>query len=74
MYRKESVSELWAVVDKDGKIFYSRGGSSSTPKLMVYPDEKSATRALNNSWTKQIIKQGDAEIIRIYNKDNETNG
>ena len=67
MYSKEAVSELWAVVDKSGNILYSRGGSSSTPKLLVYADEKSARRALNNSWTKQVIQQGEAEIIRIYN-------
>lgn len=67
MYRKEAVSELWAIIDKEGNVLYSRGGSSSTPKLMVYPDEKSANRALNNSWTKQVIKQDDVDIIRIYN-------
>ena len=37
---RKSVSELWAILDQANKICMSRGGSSSTPKIMVYPSEK----------------------------------
>ena len=58
--------ELWAIVDKDGNILFSRGGSSSKPKLMVYESEESAKRSLNSSWIKQIIDDREVQIKRIY--------
>lgn len=59
--------ELWAIVNKnDGHIRWSRGGSSTSSKLMVYDNERSAKRALNNSWTKQVINSGDVCVLKIY--------
>lgn len=62
-----STSTLWAIVNEKNEILFSRGGSSSTPKLMVYADETSAKRGLNNSWTKQHITDNKIEIKLIYN-------
>ena len=61
-----SISELWAVLDKYGNVMMSRGGSSSTPKIMVYPTEKKAKAAINNNWTKQVINPEDVTIKQIY--------
>ena len=60
--------ELWCIRDiATKKVLWSRGGSSSSPRLMVFDSRKSAERALNNSWTKQIIPdQSMVEIKQIY--------
>lgn len=63
---KLAVNRLFAIVDKDGSVLWSRGGSSTQPKLMVYDNEKSAERALKNSWTKQIIDESKVKIKKIY--------
>lgn len=68
-YGKKSVEELWAVMDKSGAVLYSRGGSSSTPRLMVYPSEQKAQQAVNNSWIKQIIPDyTKISIVRVYKR------
>lgn len=59
-------SELWAIVDKEGKILYSRGGSSSKSRLMVYESESLAKRGLKNQWTQQVIDEGNVQIKCIY--------
>ena len=59
---------LWAIVDKDGNIMFSRGGSSSKEKLMVYDKELSARRALSNCWTKQVVDRKEVMIKVIYKK------
>jgi len=63
----ERVTELWAVLNDDGSVKWSRGGSSTRPHLMVYPSEKAARRALDNQWTKQV-RDGwnDSRILRLY--------
>lgn len=38
--------ELWALVDDGGAVLWSRGGSSTSCKLMVYPTEKAANMAI----------------------------
>lgn len=63
---KTSEPELWAILDADKQVMWSRGGSSSSPKLMVYVSEKKAIAALNNSWTKQIIDSKDVTVEMIY--------
>ena len=58
---KESVKELWAIVSNvDSGVMWSRGGSSTPSRIMVYPSKKKAEAALNNGYTKQVIKDGDA--------------
>ena len=64
--RGETLQELWAVVTHEGKVVWSRGGSSTCPKLMIYDSQKKAEAALKNSWTRQIYKDGECEIKRIY--------
>jgi hypothetical protein len=59
-------SELWAIVDKEGKVLYSRGGSSSKSRLMVYESESLAKRGLKSQWTQQVIDDRDVEIQCIY--------
>ncbi len=64
---KEPSTELWAVLYKiDGSVAWTRGGSSSSPKLMVYPTSAMAQKALQNSWTRQVIDPDDVIVSRIY--------
>jgi hypothetical protein len=62
-----STPTLWAIVNEKNEILFSRGGSSSTPKLLVYADETSARRGLSSSWTKQCIANNKIQIKLIYN-------
>ena len=65
----DSVDELWAILDETGAVMWSRGGSSTKRHLMVFPSEAALRKALNNSWTRQIIPDPDAVRIEcIYNK------
>lgn len=67
MYNKgQTATELWAVMNHDGEIVYSRGGSSSTAKLMVYDTEKKARHMVNNSWIKQVHPEGSVKVAKIY--------
>lgn len=72
MYNNGKVSnELWAVINDEGSILWSRGGSSSRPKLMVYGSLKEAKTALKNPWIKQIHKDKIVRVVQIYcNGDN----
>jgi hypothetical protein len=63
---KESIPELWAIVDNQGMICMSRGGSSSKSRIMVYDNETSAKRALSSTWSKQIIDDKNVAIKKIY--------
>jgi len=63
----KSVTELWAVLALNGEVKWSRGGSSTKPKLMVYPSWESAERALKSSWIKQVIPdRNQVRVKRIY--------
>ena len=62
-----STPTLWAIVNEKNEILFSRGGSSSTPKLLVYADETSAKRGLSSNWTKQHVDENKIKIIQIYN-------
>lgn len=61
------VKELWAVLDRDGNVMWSRGGSSTKKSLMVYPTEHQAERALKNPWIKQVIPDRRAvTVAQVY--------
>ena len=63
----KTTPELWAVIDINGNVLYSRGGSSTTPRLMVYPTEKNAMGAIKNPWIQQILPSvDDFRIVRVY--------
>ena len=66
MRTKESAHEIWAVIDRSGKVLYSRGGSSTPSRLMVYDSEKRAHSALNNSWSRQIPGIEFAAVKMLY--------
>lgn len=67
MYRtKETIKELWAVLDKNNNICMSRGGSSTKSKIMVYSNVNSAKKALNSNWTKQVIDVEKVHIKKIF--------
>lgn len=69
MYSNNKVSdELWAVLDTHNAILWSRGGSSTNPKLMVYPSEESAKKALKSPWIKQMLLDKAVQIKCIYKK------
>lgn len=61
-----TTNELWTIIDKKEDICYSRGGSSSKSKLLVYSNKQSA---LKNPWTKQIIDEDQVEVKQIYNNE-----
>ena len=67
------VTELWAVCDKeDGTVKWTRGGSSTTPRLMVYVSEAKAEAALKNTWIKQIYPIRDEVCVkRVYEARND---
>lgn len=70
MYNKGIVAtKVWAVVDGDGCVLFSRGGSSSKSKLMVYSNEKTAAVAMNNYWTKQCHRNTPMKVVEIYSVD-----
>lgn len=62
------ITELWAIINNaNGTIKWSRGGSSTKPKIMVYATAEKAERALNSPWTKQIIPdRTKVSIQRIF--------
>jgi hypothetical protein len=62
----DCAKELWAVVDELGCIKWSRGGSSTAARLMVYDNEASAHRALKSPWIKQIIDPALVTVKLIY--------
>lgn len=62
----ETTKEIWAIVNSDGEVVWSRGGSSTKSKLMVYSNEKNAKLALKNNWFKQILGGIDVKVIKIY--------
>lgn len=67
MFRKQDkTTELWAVVDQDGCVMFSRGGSSTKQKLMVYETEGKARKALSSSWIRQVIDPDAVSIVKIY--------
>lgn len=63
---KKPVTNLWAITTPQGEIVWSRGGSSSSPKIMVYESEKKAQAALRNTWTKQVHAEDGVEVREIY--------
>jgi len=64
---KANAHELWAVLDSNNCVQWSRGGSSTVPRLMVHPSLGAAERALSSPWTKQMLDGVvGIHIERIY--------
>jgi hypothetical protein len=62
--------ELWAVLSEDGQVMYSRGGSSTSKKLLVYDSEYKAKNVLKSPWIKQIIPDATkVQVRKIYDTD-----
>ena len=59
-------TELWAVMNSVGEILWTRGGSSTAPRLMVYETKGKAEGALKNQWTEQVHGGRTTEIRMIY--------
>lgn len=51
--------ELWAVTNNKGEVHWTSGGSSTSPKIMVYATEKKAKAALRYAPER-------AEVRKIY--------
>ena len=64
----KDASELWAVVDKvTRQVKYTRGGSSTMARLMVYTSKEKAEKVLKNPWIKQVIKDiSTVEVVNVY--------
>lgn len=58
--------ELWAVLDSDGCVMWSRGGSSTSKKLMVYSSEQTAERALKSPWIRQVKDPATVTVKCVY--------
>lgn len=58
--------ELWAVLDMSGNVVWTRGGSSTSPRLMVYESEAAAEKVVKNHWTKQAHDESDLRIVKVY--------
>jgi len=71
MYRvKQAVPEVWAVLDQDGAVMWSRGGSSTARRLMVYPTKAGCEIALRSVWIKQVIPDcSKVRVERIYTQE-----
>lgn len=54
--------QLWALCDPEGSVYWTSGGSSTSPKLMIYDTQASAEKA--RRWAPP-----DAEVWCIYNAD-----
>ena len=70
MKERKKTSELYAIVDSNGNILYSNGGSSHKPKIMTYGKEVSAKRSVSNLFTKKKIKEEEIKILKIYDASN----
>lgn len=46
MFEVKKTKELWGVVDESGEVLYTRGGSSTPQKLMVYGSAAKAKAAI----------------------------
>lgn len=66
MLGKKPVKELWAVVNEKGEVMYSRGGSSSSAKLLVYDRQYKAENAIKNRWIQQVLNGVNVTVKRIY--------
>lgn len=66
MIVKDPISELWACVNSDGEIIWSRGGSSTTSRPMTYVSRAKAVAALNNRWIKQVHDVSKINVVLIY--------
>ena len=66
----EGVTELWAVLSASGDVLWTRGGSSTRKRLMVYPTQAMAQNVLKSPWIKQIIPDPSQVIVAcIYRKE-----
>ena len=76
MYGNDKVvTELWAVLNQDGSVRWSRGGSSTRAHLMVYPTQAAAERVLKGPWIKQVIKdRSTVRVERVYTANNNLSG
>lgn len=63
-----STDELWAIMDGNGNILFTDGGSSTPPKLMVYKTESKAKRCLR--WIpSKVGDQSTCKIKMVYKKE-----
>jgi len=63
----KTTPQLFAVVDRNTReVRYTRGGSSTSAKLMVYPTEAKAKAAIKSAWTAQVFKETDVDIVMVY--------
>jgi len=65
-YRDTSkkATELWAVLNLDKSVCWTRGGSYTPPKLMVYKSESLAKRVVASPWIN--LKPNTYTIECIY--------
>jgi hypothetical protein len=61
--RNFTTEEIWAVLSNDGYVMWTNGGSSTKPKLMVYPTKSKADSAI-----KYFNLVGIASSICVYRR------
>ena len=65
--------ELWAVTNEDGSIVWTRGGSSTASKLMVYESENKAYKAFKSHWIQKIHDVSKLKVIRVFKLEEPNN-
>jgi len=55
--------EIWAVIDNYGNVMWTRGGSSTSPKIMCYATESKAKSAI-----KYFNLAETAKAVCVYRK------
>ena len=58
--------ELWAVLDEDDRVVWTRGGSSTSQRLMVFDSESKALACIKNKWTQQVHDKNKLRVSKIY--------
>jgi len=58
--------EVWAVVDNKGHVVFTRGGSSTIRRLMIYTTEKKAYASLKSPWIPQTVDNDNARVVRLF--------
>ncbi len=67
MYGNNRRSEqVWAVLDAQGRVVWSRGGSSSVARPMLYDSQLKAERALSNPWIRQVHDVSTLTVRCVY--------
>jgi len=72
---EKTSTELWVVTNLKGEVLWTRGGSSTTPKIMAYESKKKAEMASRSLYRRLIYAEGTTMVKMAYHiqRDETTN-